>query len=311
MCLFPEDGYADVARLLAETMALSDGICGGRVPSAQGGPVPTTAAISRARMRLGPEPLQGLFEDMLARQAGSPAPPDAAFPRLRRRVIDGCVATLPHSTENAAVYGAERVPPQLRREQPGIRVTVLADNECGSLLGADLSPLHTELSEVAKGLAGKVGKGDLLIADGDYAQPALWHAASGWGAELLWSAPDRMWLPPSGAPLPDGSYLSRLPAEWLGGRSERTAVRVLAGGPGGSERLITSILDPETAPAGQLRATHAERWSLRRAVDQLPTLRSGGQHSVRSRSPEMARQEIWGHLLVYSAIRNFATIAVA
>lgn len=312
MCMFPAEGYSDVARLLAEGMALGSGACQERRHKPLHA-IPTTAAISRARMRLGSAPLEALFDDTVAREApAAPALPGATFPQLRRRVLDGRIAVLPPSPENAAAYAPERVTSQSRVAQPGIRVTVLADNDTGTLLGADLSHVQTSLPDVTKDLVSRVGKGDLLLADGDYARPLLWRRASGTGAELLWSVPDWVRLPQIGGPLGDNSYLSLLPSRDKDARpTRRDTVRVLAAPPGGQRRLMTSILDPAAASAEQLRQAYAGHWTFEQAADQLDTMRAGRPHSVRSRSPETARQEIWGHLLVYSAIRSLANNRVS
>jgi hypothetical protein len=54
MCLFSREGYEEVTRLLTEGLAWARRWQGQWQ-------VPTTAALSRARARLGPEPLKALF----------------------------------------------------------------------------------------------------------------------------------------------------------------------------------------------------------------------------------------------------------
>jgi IS4 transposase len=69
-------------------------------------------------------------------------------------------------------------------------------------------------------------------------------------------------------------------------------------------RLVTTILDPEQAPAAELAALYAERWELETALDELKTHQRGPKVVLRSRSPEMVTQEVWGMLLVHYAIRQ-------
>src|ERR671935_459321 len=55
---------------------------------------------------------------------------------------------------------------------------------------------------------------------------------------------------------------------------------------------------------GERAALYAERWELETALDELKTHQRGPKVVLRSRSPEMVTQEVWGMLLVHHAIRR-------
>jgi len=78
------------------------------------------------------------------------------------------------------------------------------------------------------------------------------------------------------------------------------------GRPGEPEgyRLITTILDPECAPAAELPALYPQRWEQETALDELKTHQRGPGVVLRSRDPDGVRQEVWAHLLVHYAIRT-------
>jgi hypothetical protein len=78
------------------------------------------------------------------------------------------------------------------------------------------------------------------------------------------------------------------------------------GRPGEREgsRLITTIADPERAPAAELAALYRQRWELEGALDELKTHQRGPGVVLRSRDPDGVRQEVWAHLLVHYAIRT-------
>ena len=70
-------------------------------------------------------------------------------------------------------------------------------------------------------------------------------------------------------------------------------------------RLITTILDHEQAPAQELAALYHERWEIETALDELKTHLRGGAHIVlRSKTPDLVRQECYGLLLAHYAIRG-------
>jgi IS4 transposase len=112
--------------------------------------------------------------------------------------------------------------------------------------------------------------------------------------------------------LADGSYLSRIyPSER--DRRHKTngvVVRVIEyrlEGVAGAEpiyRLITTILDPELAPAHELAALYHERWEIETALDELKTHLRGTRIVLRSKTPDLVRQEFYGLMMAHFAVRG-------
>ena len=69
-------------------------------------------------------------------------------------------------------------------------------------------------------------------------------------------------------------------------------------------RLVTTILDPVKAPAADLAALYHERWEIEGALAELKTHLRGAQVVLRSKTPELVRQEFWGLLLAHFAVRG-------
>ena len=69
------------------------------------------------------------------------------------------------------------------------------------------------------------------------------------------------------------------------------------------------MLDPAEAPAAELAAAYAQRWEIELAFDELKTHQRGPRTVLRSKSPDLVRQEIWGHLCCHYAIRTLMTDA--
>jgi len=68
-------------------------------------------------------------------------------------------------------------------------------------------------------------------------------------------------------------------------------------------RLITTILDPASAPAVELAALYHERWEIETTFDEFTTHVRSAQRVLRSKTPELVRQEAWGFLLAHFALR--------
>ena len=112
--------------------------------------------------------------------------------------------------------------------------------------------------------------------------------------------------------LTDGSYLSRIYLNTADRRKRRKAIPVrvieyrLQGIPNAETiyRLITTILDPEQAPAQELAALYHERWEIEITLDELKTHLRGAQIVLRSKTPELVQQEFYGLLMAHYAIRG-------
>jgi hypothetical protein len=69
-------------------------------------------------------------------------------------------------------------------------------------------------------------------------------------------------------------------------------------------RLITTILEPDAAPANELAALYPQRWELESALDELKTHQRGPRVVLRSKNPDGVYQEAYGHLATHYAIRR-------
>jgi len=293
MCLFADAGYEQVCQLLGQCPALRD--------RWQAGPLavpPSTAAVSRARVRLGSPPLRELLAWAIAGHGGEPdGSPVPGYRGWRLRTMDGYVAAVPYSQAAFPVQPPPGGGTTGGRPAPGdIRISVLADDRTSQLIAADVSA-DSSRAEVPAGLARALRRGDLLLTAGEYARPGMWRTAAATGADLLCSVP-------ASAPSAAGELLadgSRLCVARGGGLvSPGTPVRVLGRVSPGPRALVTTILDPAQAPAAELTAVYRRRRRFRQAE----VFRDQAGLPIRSRSREMAEQEIWGHLLVHAALRR-------
>ena len=73
--------------------------------------------------------------------------------------------------------------------------------------------------------------------------------------------------------------------------------------------LITTITDLREAPAAALASAYHQRWEHEGANAQLKTFLRGPGKILRSQSPPMIEQELWGYLLTHYAISALACTA--
>ncbi len=175
--------------------------------------------------------------------------------------------------------------------------------------------------ELARPLLASIDPGMLVLADRGFYSRQFWDEATATGAQLLWRVQSSLKLHVV-TELADGSYLSVLLTDIERQRIRRHRARGLDTVPhgptvrvieydianretdGGSPtRLITTILDPEQAAAGELAAVYHQRWEFESSLAEIETRQRGSYRVLRSQSPEMVRQEIWALLLTHYAIR--------
>jgi hypothetical protein len=301
MCLFSGQGYEEVMRLLVGGLEWL-----GRWRRAW--TVPSTAAIAKARARLGPEPLRSLFAAVVHPLA-TRATRGAWYRGLRLVAIDGATLDVPDTAENEARFGrAGSGRGEGRGGFPQVRLVGLG--ECGThaIFAVAMDSFATAEKTLAERLLPALRPGMLALADRGFLGYDLWRAAAGTGAALLWRATASFPLPVTQA-LPDGSYLSRLNPRRTG--QPPIIVRVVeytiddGRAPVGEHyRLVTTVLDPDRAPAAELAELYAQRWEFESALDEIKTHQRGAKVVLRSKSPDMVEQEVWGVLLVHWAIRD-------
>jgi hypothetical protein len=69
-------------------------------------------------------------------------------------------------------------------------------------------------------------------------------------------------------------------------------------------RLVTTILEPTAAPAEELAAVYHERWEIETALDELKTHLRGAQIVLRSKTPDLVKQEFYGFIMAHFAVRG-------
>jgi hypothetical protein len=299
MCLFSGQGYEEVMRLLVGGLEWMS-------RWRRAWTVPSTAAIAKARARLGPEPLRVLFEATV-RPLATDATRGAWYRGLRLVAMDGATLDAPDTTENDEQFGR---PGSGRGEGKGAfpQIRLVGVAECGThaIFAAAIGPYSSPERTLATYVLPAVGPGMLLMADRGFTSHELWQTASATGADLLWRATNVFSLPVLHE-LPDGSYLSHL----IRKGHQPIAVRVIEytiddGRAPEDEhyRLVTTLLDPGQAPALELAELYAQRWEFETALDELKTHQRGAKVVLRSKSPDGVEQEVWGFLLVHWAIRD-------
>ena len=267
------------------------------------------SGISQARTRLGWEPLQQLH-DALVKPIAVTATKGAWYGGLRLVSMDGSTMEVADEAANDQAFGR---PGASRGESafPQLRFVSLVENGTHVLFGTQHAPYATGEVTLAKTVVSALRKGMLCLADRNFFGFPLWVQARSTGADMLWRIKAKAQLPVEQL-LPDGSYLSRFYASEQDRRHQRhgQTVRVIEyrlQGVSDAEpvyRLVTTLLDPARAPAAELAALYHERWGIETALAELKTHLRGAKLVLRSKTPDLVRQEFYGLMMAHFAVRG-------
>ncbi len=301
LALYMGSGTREVLRCLLEGLRWLWGTEAVKVAGRSG--------ISQARSRLGEAPLHRLYEEV-AGPIATRATKGAWYREWRLVSLDGSCLDVADTEANRVTFGC---PGASRGESafPQLRFAALVENGTHVLFGARLGRFADGETTLAYEALAALRPGMLCLADRQFFGHALWQAAAATGADLLWRGKHNLRLPRAAA-LADGSYLTTIYPSDKDRRHGTGGVRVRVveyrlEGIAEAEplyRLLTTILEPARAPAAELAALYHERWEIEGALAELKTHLRGARVVLRSKTPELVRQEFWGLLLAHFAVRG-------
>jgi hypothetical protein len=301
LALYMQSSYREVLRCLLEGVQwLLDPAVTLKVAGNSG--------ISQARTRLGWEPLRQLHDEVVKPLAVA-ATKGAWYRGLRLVSVDGSTLEVADEAANDEAFGRPGAS-RGRSAFPQLRFVALVENGTHVLFGTQLGAYATGEITLAKAALGALRQGMLCLADRNFFGFALWGQARSTGAELLWRIKINARLPREQL-LADGSYVSRIYASDNDRRHQRNGVTVRVieyrlHGVADAEpiyRLLTTLLDPAQAPATELAALYHERWEIETALAELKTHLRGAKIVLRSKTPDLVRQEFYGLMMAHFAVR--------
>jgi hypothetical protein len=298
LCLWREAPIEEVFRIICEALSWMDG-------DRRKTPSISKSAISQARTRLGSEVMRILADRVLAPFAIKDSP-GAWYKGFRLTSMDFRRLDLP---DFAAVgehfgYPASR-PGEVVLPQAG--VLALVETGTGGVIGAEIGARGAGEQKLAETLLPKKLNGEtLLLADQNLYGYKLWKIASEKG-HLLWRIKSDLMLPKEER-LSDGSFIS-FARDGFDKRNAPVKARVIEyklkqSNSKETYRLLTNIYDPVFAPAAELAALYHERGRVENTFGEFERRVKGFSTIIRSRTPDLVLQEIWGLLLTHYAIRR-------
>lgn len=294
MCLYMDDSYLQIFETLQGALSWLSCFEVGVEDLSE-------AAISKARRRIGFEPLKQLFLEVVPSMLDS-SRSDKIFGKYRMFVMDGTVLDAADTPENSILGSRSNqngpgAYPQLRLVAlMHYASRLITDFELSTFVGTGEIPL-------AKLIAERLSPDSLVIADRNFPGTELCEQIVDRGAHFVFRVKSNNTLAPL-KHLPDGSYTARLNQSSKKGFEVRVVEYTLAES---SEkyRIITSLFDSETAPAEDLAGLYPQRWTAETIFGDLKTVLRAPKLVLRSKTPNAVAQECCGLILAYNFVRSF------
>jgi hypothetical protein len=300
MGLFRDRSIQEVVRHLDLVLPESEG-SGGR-------PTITSAAVVQGRDRLGSAPLAQLFE-VTAQHWATHSADAHRWRGLAVYGVDGSTLRVPDTTDNQDGFGRPRS--SRGAAYPQLRLVALMVLRTHLLAGMTIGPWATGEVTLAEPLWAKVPDRSLTILDRGFLSYSLLYGLHTGGAQrhwlirakanLKWRTVKRLGahdhLVEITVPRQAGRVHPKLP-ETLQLRAIRYQRRGFR-----PQILLSSLLDPVAYPANEIGALYHERWELELGFDEIKTHTLEREETLRTRTPERIKQELWGLAIAYNLVR--------
>ena len=267
--------------------------------------VATESAITQARQRLGSTPIKALYEEVVGPIAKK-ITRGSWYRQWRVVSLDGFILDVAESEENVKAFGRPGAS-RGKSAYPQARVVGFLENGTHVFFGAEMDRCDVGETTIARRILSKLRRNVLCLADRNFLCYPLWKEAVATGAKLVWRAKLQLVIPKI-RKLADGSYLAKIYPSPKHRRQDREGIVVRLvdyriDGVRESYRLVTNILDPAKAPALELARLYSERWTIETAFDEIKTHLRGNNIVLRSKLPELVRQDVFGLLLAHYGVR--------
>lgn len=266
------------------------------------GPLASESAITQARQRLGVEPLKRLFE-RLVQPLAEKWLKSAWYRQWRLVTMDGTSLRMLDTEANEARFG-KPTSNRGKAAYPQMRLVGLLENGTRVMFAMARGAYRESEKVLARSIVGRLKQGMLCLADRGFFGYQLWNQAVATGADLLWRLEKRIKITDL-VRLPDGSYRGLLRKDAI--QREVRLIQFTATFKSGKVthyRLITTITDYRRAPAAELAQLYVKRWTIETMLEELKVRVGGPKLLLRSATPDLVEQDVYGLLLAHFGVRH-------
>jgi len=272
------------------------------------------SGISKARQRLGSEPVKWLFQ-RTGEQWAKERYPEDDWQGLQVLAADGALLRTQDTPELREHFGSGNTGTQRQTPYPLMRLVALMNVRSHVILDAQLSPYRRSEIRLADDFMGRIPDHSITLFDKGFWSADLLLGLSGQGTQRHWLIPERKGLvsevvsryskddcllrmkvsPQARKRNPD------LPEYW--------DVRAVSYQHKDKRKTVFTSLPEEHYSAAKIATLYQERWEIEVGFRDIKSALQHNAVTLRSKTVALTYQEVWGLLLAYNVIRREASQA--
>lgn len=270
-------------------------------------PFVAPSAVVQARQRLGEEPVRKVFEQ--TQQLWHEATPHPHWCGLRLLGVDGVVWRTPETPENDAAFARTRNKAG-ESSYPQVRMVCQMELTSHLLTASAFDSVAENEMSLAAQLIDSTPDNSLTLFDKGFYSLGLLHQWQSTGHERHWLLPLKKGAQyrvirklSKGNKLVELSTSAQARKKWPG-LAQTIEARLLSKSVKGKRvEILTSMVDSKRYPPGDIVDLYAHRWEIELGYREMKQQLMQNRLTLRSKKPEMVRQELWGVLLAYNLLR--------
>ena len=270
-------------------------------------PLVAPSALVQARQRLGSDAVKSVFTQSQS----------LWFEQLHKRPwcglslmsVDGVVWRTPDTTENDLAFGRTRNQRQASN-YPQVRMVCQMELTSHLITGSTFDSVASNEMILAESLIQTTPDHSLTLFDRGFYSLGLLHRWQCDGTEKHWLIPLKKGTQYDVIrSLSQHDQIIRLTTtpqarKKFNDLPEFIEARLLTKKVKGKIRqVVTSMCDPGRYPKADIVDLYAQRWEIELGYREMKQTMLSSQYTLRSKKPEMIKQELWGILLAYNLVR--------
>lgn len=272
-------------------------------------PFVTDGAATKARKRLGVEPVESLFRKS-AKAWSCQDKQSYLFNGLVLLAMDGTTLRTPDSVANRAHFGSQVYARGTVASYPQVRGATLTHVPTHLVVDARFGPYATSEKAFAMELVASIADDSLTVVDKGFLAAELLCRLTSNGRNRHFLIPAKCntkWVVIEGGP--DDAIVEmkvssqarkqapELPKTW------RARAIAVIDEKGNKHFLLTSLIDRSAFKAADLIACYGRRWHIETSYHELKQTMMGMALTLRSQTVAGVQQEIWGAIIAYNLVR--------
>lgn len=270
-------------------------------------PFVAPSAVIQARKRLGSDVMRTVFNQ--TQQLWQSKTPHPNWHGLTLHAVDGVVWRTPDTKDNDEHFGRTGNKTTIS-DYPQVRMVCHMELTSHLLNGASFDSVSKSEVDLTVPLIYNAPSNSLTIFDRGFYALGLLHKWRASGEEKHWLIPLRKGAQYTviaklgrGQELVELKLSPQAQKKWADSPKTIQARLITKNIKGKEVRLLTSMTDAMKYPGADIAELYSHRWEIELGYREMKQYMLQNQLTLRSKTPELVTQELWGMLVAYNLLR--------